>query len=457
MPSWSELISAADPALVLPSGERRAEVEVPGPLRLDALLDLGDGHAVAVVRSADAVRWTVPLLRAGAAGLRRSRPGDGTAERLVAALAHGDLDAGDGFVLDTFADASADGSAHTLGDAFAAPVTNPFTDAEPSAGERGIAVDQTNESVIVGERAVVKWAVRLPAEGEPGSPAARRIAALARGGFADMPQPWGLLTLTGDEPVLLASVVAYLPGVLDGWDWAVDDVRRLARSELTPDQALVPAERLGTLTARMHVALAAQGRTPATATDVDNWGSRMRDELREAVASVPGDEGERLAAWSPRIAKEYAELGDLAGTPLIDVHGDFHVGQVLHAQEQYAVVDFDGNPVLPPAQRAARQPAALDVVGMAASLDHVGRIVIFRTPDIDPGPVREWIVTAQRTYLDAYRTTLAALGASELFDERLVRPLRLAQEVREHLYAVRHLPHWVYVPDLSLADLLPKE
>ncbi|SEL87111.1 hypothetical protein [Streptacidiphilus jiangxiensis] len=432
-PNWSELVAAADPALVLPSGERRAEVAVPGPLRLDALLDLGEGHAVGVVRSADAARWTVPLVRDGAGGVRRSRPGDGTAEHLVAALARRGATPDAAFVLEA------------------------FTGAAPVTGERGIIVDQTNESVIVGECAVVKWAVRLPAEGEPGSPAAQRIAALARGGFTEMPRPWGLLTLAeGAQPVLLASVVAYLPGALDGWDWAVDDVRRLARGELTMDQALLPAAQLGTLTARMHAALAARGRTPATAADVAAWGVRMREELDEAVASVPGAEGERLKAWAPRIADVYAELDALAGTPLIDVHGDFHVGQILRADGRYAVVDFDGNPVLPADQRAARQPAALDVVGMTASLDHVGRVVVFRTPDVDPAPVRAWIAAAQRSFLDAYRTTLARLDADDLFDDRLLTPLRYAQEVREYLYAVRHLPHWVYVPDLSLTDLLPE-
>ncbi|MEY9875053.1 maltokinase [Streptacidiphilus sp. MAP12-33] len=450
LPTWSALVAAADPALVLPSGERRAEVDVPGPLALDGLLDLGEGHAVAVVRSADTARWTVPLVRDGDAGarLRRSRPGDGTAERLVRAFARGGIDPGGRFVAEVFGER------------------------ERLEGERGITVDQTNESVIVGERAVVKWAVRLPAEGEPGSPAAQRIAALARAGFADMPEPRGLLTLANDEerPVLLASVVAYLPGAEDGWEWAVDDVRRLARGELSLDGALAPAQRLGELTARMHAALATCGRTPASAAAVAAWGDRMRAELDEAVALVPGAEGARLAAWAPRIADAYAELADgaLAGTPLIDVHGDFHVGQVLRvghsskvghhlrAQERYAVVDFDGNPVLPAEQRAARQPAALDVVGMAASLDHVGRVVLFRTPEVDPAPVRAWIAAAQRAFLDAYRATLAASGAGDLLDERLAVPLRLAQEVREYLYAVRHLPHWVYVPDLSLADLLPE-
>jgi maltokinase len=92
---------------------------------------------------------------------------------------------------------------------------------------------------------------------------------------------------------------------------------------------------------------------------------------------------------------------------------------------------------------------------MMASLDHVGRVVIFRTDDVDVAAVRTWIEAAQAAFLDEYRGALRTLGAADLLDERMLLPLRLRQEVREHLYAVRHLPHWVYVPDLALQDLLP--
>jgi maltokinase len=50
---------------------------------------------------------------------------------------------------------------------------------------------------------------------------------------------------------------------------------------------------------------------------------------------------------------------------------------------------------------------------------------------------------------------LSRHGLADLLDERLLSPLRLQQEVREFLYAVRHLPVWRYVPDGALVDLLP--
>jgi maltokinase len=422
----SAAVAAADPSLVLPVRPRGAQVAVPGPLALVDALDLGGGHAVAVVDDAAGARWTVPLV-VGAEGVRRSHPGDGTAGRLVARL----------------------GSGSGAADRFALTAWH-HTDAR---GERGVTVDQTNESVVVGDLAVVKWTLHLPRPGEPGSPAPRRLRALAAAGFRGTPEPWGLLEHDG---VLLAAVVQFLPGALDGWDWAVDDVRRLARGELTMAAALAGPKRIGMLAAAMHVALAAAGRHAASATQLREWADAAQTDLAEAVSLVEGEEGDRLRRWSPAISTALESFAGTAGTPLIEVHGDLHVGQVLRhgTPPDYAVTDFDGNPVLPATERGRRQPAALDVAGMLASLDHVGRVVVRRTEGIDPEVVHEWIHHAQRAFLHDYRDTLARQRSADLLDDRLLAPMRLAQEVREYLYAVRHLPHWTYVPDGALADLM---
>jgi maltokinase len=85
----------------------------------------------------------------------------------------------------------------------------------------------------------------------------------------------------------------------------------------------------------------------------------------------------------------------------------------------------------------------------------VGRVVLRRTEGADPDVVREWIRAAQDAFRGEYAETLARLRHRHLLDDGLERPLRLAQEVREFLYAARHLPHWRYVPDAALRDLLP--
>jgi maltokinase len=331
---------------------------------------------------------------------------------------------------------------------------------EPVSGERGVTVDQTNETVVVGGRAAVKWSLHLPVGDEPGSPAPQRLSALTEAGFLDMPRPWGMLERVKDgRAVLLATVVEFLPGALDGWDWMVDDVRALARGGLAMADALAPTKQLGVIAGRMHAALAQGGRGVADAAQASRWAIEARNDLAVAVASVIGPEGDRLRGWASRIDAELDVLATATGSALIDVHGDFHVGQVLrHGNPHaYAVTDFDGNPVLTPAERCEQRPAALDVAGMLASLDHVGRVVLHRTDGVDARIVRAWIAQSQDAFLHDYRDTLARMSSTDLFDDALLAPLRLHQEIREYLYAVRHLPHWVYVPDLALSDLLSHE
>ena len=119
----------------------------------------------------------------------------------------------------------------------------------------------------------------------------------------------------------------------------------------------------------------------------------------------------------------------------------------------YAIGDFDGNPVLPVAERLAPQQAARDVAGMLQSIDHVGRVVLRRVDGADAHRVNIWISEAQARFEVAYRARLAELGWIHLLDDRLVRPFQVEQECREFLYAVGHLPRWRYVPDQALQAL----
>ncbi|HET7902265.1 MAG TPA: hypothetical protein VFL59_13865 [Candidatus Nanopelagicales bacterium] len=489
MTDLATFVAAAPGSLVLPSGERRASVDVPEPLRLLDSADLGSGRHVALVEDAGGGRWTVPLV-AEEHGVRRALPGDGVAETIVRAMVESTRrrtaarrDAPDPGASQsrTLTGQEPGPSALEAVEAVSAFRIDGWHDEPAPLGERGISVDQTNESVVVGSRAMVKWAVRLPAAGVRGAqPAGERLGALMAADFAETPRPWGLLRWVdpehGSSPLLLASVTSYLEGAEDGWDWAVADVNaasiRSGWSEgpetgLSPlqkglDAALEGPKRIGALTARMHVALAASGVRRATADDVERWESEARDELAEALRVVDGEEGERLKARADRIASAYGSFRHHVGTPLIDVHGDYHVGQILRTPSEdptprfaYAVTDFDGNPVSPPERRSEPQPAALDAVGMLASLDHVGRVVLKRTDGADPTIVLTWIAAAQEAFRSEYVDTLARMRHAHLYDEALAVPLRLQQEVREFLYAAQHLPHWRYVPDGALQDLLP--
>lgn len=375
---------------------------------LDAL-DLGGGRRLVIVPDGDGLA-ALPHV-----GDVRARPGDGAAEALLTVLARRSKDQGR-FTIHSWSTRTA-------------------------TGERAIGVDQTNESVIVGATAVVKWATHLEAGPHP---APHRITTLREAGFTGMPTPWGLITWRspdGDE-TLVASVDEYLPGAVDGWTWAVELITRavLARD---PGPVVEAATAVGILVADLHTALASTT-TTAAPEDAQRWHEDAMGTLDIACAS--GDSASITTARTRRheIATILGAVGTLGGTPVLDGHGDLHVGQVLRSGHRFVVTDFDGNPVLPARQRMLPIPAALDVAGMTQSLAHAA-VVARKYTDLDPDILAEVDAAARAAFLDGY--------AGEL-DHTVLRAFRLQQVLREIIYAARHLPRWMYVPDAALPALL---
>ena len=329
-----------------------------------------------------------------------------------------------------------------------------FGDGVPAGTVRTIDVDQSNDSVVIAEKVMAKWQLDAVE-----SPAPQRLLSLVGTGLTpDLRAVVRWRAVDGTERTALTAT-DYLPGAQDGWEWAVELVRQHALGSSV--DAIEPFAVIGEMTARMHLALAAGGVDSWTRADLARVHGECRADLDSAVRVIDGDEGARLRARVEAIAAGMDALADIDSTPIIDIHGDFHIGQVLRtvdgAGARYAFVDFDGNPVLAPIDRLRRQPAARDVAGMLASIDHVARVVNYRTEGLDPRPASIWIPHAQDAFLAAYQSGLAAAGQRALLDDRLLRPFILDQECREFVYSATHLPHWRYVPDAVLTEMFPDE
>ncbi|GAA2351435.1 hypothetical protein [Dactylosporangium salmoneum] len=314
--------------------------------------------------------------------------------------------------------------------------------------ERMITVDQTNTSVVVGERVVVKW-MRASVDGPSPDRAPDLLAHLVAAGFTRTPTPYAAVYRDGPDAGLAAVVTGFLPDAADGWDWCVDAL--LAQLDGGP-----PADwagEIGVLAAELHCALATPSEiipVPVTEVRHPTWaadGLTVLEQARRLMADAGDDDGDWFTARADRLAADIGRAREADRAYVIQPHGDLHVGQILRWRGGLAVTDFDGNPTLAEADGGAlREPAARDVAQLRTSLLHVGEIANRRTGQRHRPAVADWCRRAADDLLGAYRGTLDERGMAELFDERLLRPFEVEQECRELCYAARFLPRWRYAP-----------
>jgi maltokinase len=415
-PDLVEAVRCAGWAALLPAHRADGEDQPTGAAVVVDALPLGEGRLLVVVADDHGRTYPVPLVTSGE-GVRRALPGDGAAEAVVALLAEGDRDH-ESFRLTRWHHRAA-------------------------AGERAVTVDQTNESVVIGDAVVVKWTF-LADEGP--HPAPSLLAALAAAGFRGTPRPWGAVEW---RDRLLALAVDYVPGAVDGWTWAVEEVRDAAsRGDVTAVAAAGDA--VGGLVASFHRALAGTVRT-ATGDEAAGCRDGAVADLERALSATRAAAHDLLVAHEPALRAAFDAL-PVEDARVLRVHGDLHVGQVLRSgPSSYVLSDFDGNPVVPAPERVREQPAALDVAGMAQSFMHVGLVVRRHHPDLDAALFDHAATVARDSFLDSYRSGTAGLN---VLDERLLTPFRLRQLCRELTYAATHLPRWSYVPEAALPMLV---
>jgi maltokinase len=366
--------------------------------------------------------------------------------------------------------------------------------------------EQSNTSLVYGEQSILKVFRRL----SPGpNPDLEVTTALARIGSPQVAEPLGWIeTRLEGVPTSLAILSRYLRLATDGWTLAATSVRDLyaAVEEATandtgssqeprspgslssarggPDTiapfAIRPepggqrgvrggippgdnrrvraadaggdfageSRRLGVATAQVHADLAAAFGTDALGTDaVGELTERMYRKLDLAVAAVP-----ELAKHVDMISDAYSGLAKLSGPfPVQRVHGDYHLGQVLRIESGWVVLDFEGEPATPLAQRRARSSPLRDVAGMLRSFDYAARHQLIGHPGqaARSDAARDWVRRNAGAFCAGYAE---AGGLDPVANQVLLRALQLDKAVYEVLYEARHRPSWLPIPLDSLAE-----
>jgi maltokinase len=322
-----------------------------------------------------------------------------------------------------------------------------------------VSTEQSNTSLVYGQEAIFKLFRRL----EPGlNPDVEIHAALrdARNehiapllGYVEVDDPEA-----GVAPATVAMLQTFVPNASDGWRLATASVRDLyAEGDLHADEVggdfAADSERLGAATASVHADMAAV--LPTEPADADWYGAvarQMGERLDAAIEVVP-----QLADHADGLRRIYASVGNRS-EPVVRqrVHGDLHLGQVLRTATGWIVLDFEGEPARPLAERRELDSPLRDVAGMLRSFDYAARHMLVEQPD-DPQReyrAQEWADRNRGAFCSGYS---AASGIDPCGESPLLRAFEADKAVYECVYEARNRPQWLMIPLRSIARLAAGE
>jgi maltokinase len=302
--------------------------------------------------------------------------------------------------------------------------------------------EQSNTSVILpgagpgGSTAMLKVFRGLSDGANPDVDVPR---ALTEVGWSHVPRPlaWmGAEWPDGDGTAHghLGVLSAFVPGATDGFELACD----MARSGASFD---VLADELGHVVGQMHRALAAALPTARAGGPVAG-----PDGLSLAAGAVADALAARFA-WArdavPDLEQHAEAVEALAARtrllaevpPRQRVHGDLHLGQVLRGDGTWFVLDFEGEPLVPVAQRTRPDLALRDAAGMLRSFDYAAAV---------GGAPHAWTEVARTAFLAGYSAETTDLDPGTR--AHLLRVLELDKALYEAVYEARNRPTWLPIP-----------
>jgi maltose alpha-D-glucosyltransferase/alpha-amylase len=368
----------------------------------------------------------------------------------------------------------------------------------PLTGRVGSA-EQSNTSILFEQKMIMKLFRKLQAGENPDIEIGRFLTEIAH--FTRIAPFLGEIALKSADgpPTALAMLQELIANEGDGWKWTLDELSRFYESVAgcpapkdhgepatflsegrVSDEAvekaglyLEAASLLGRRTAELHLALATETHDeafraePLTTADLQADAGRIGTQiattlaaLRSGMASLKDETADDAATILSRRVELFARANAIAseggGGKRIRIHGDYHLGQVLRAKNDFVLLDFEGEPARPLEERRKKQCPLKDVAGMLRSFSYAAWAgfdqYVQRHPDrqsVLEAWARLWQEAVSTEFLRTYRQVASAdadLLPAPAHSDTLLNAYLLEKSLYELLYELNNRPTWVRFP-----------
>jgi len=370
--------------------------------------------------------------------------------------------------------------------------------------------EQTNTSILYGDRFILKMLRRQEAGINPDAEIGRYLTEKAH--FGQVPPFAGSMEYrpsADGESSTLAMLQGFVANEGDGWKWTTEELDRYFETsaplpfpeelgdgtqdpvELSERQPLLLARDhvgiyldsaivLGRRTAELHLALASATDDPAFApepltagdlqtllADLRQHAARVFDVLKARLPYLPDEVVEIAAAVLSRRTQILEHFEDLRPetfrTWRMRIHGDYHLGQVLKVKTDFVIIDFEGEPARSLPDRRAKQSPLKDVAGMLRSFSYAAYSSLIRFSARHPTDIASlvpwaqlWVRCVAAEFLRAYRETAQGaefLPADSAEFRRILDVFLVDKALYEVLYELNARPLWVRIPLMGIISL----
>ena len=327
----------------------------------------------------------------------------------------------------------------------------------------------TNTSVQVGERFFLKCYRRLRAGVNPELEVGRFLTEVARFPHC-VPLAGSVEYVSGkNETSTVALLQGYLPNQGDAWGYTLAYLERFLSTAPVekPHGGFVSLMQvLATRTAELHRAFAMRTGDPAFepeplgAQDFDAWKAKVREEAADTLALVQKsapDKAQPLLAQRDRLLALIDACAAPRGASLrTRHHGDYHLGQVLIANNDFVIIDFEGEPSRPLADARRKHSPLRDVAGMLRSFSYAKWTARDHAGTKDSSSLDAWETEVRKAFLASYADAARGSGLFASFDDvkGLLTLFELEKVLYELRYEINNRPAWVHVPLSGITGML---